>query len=323
MVISYDIIAPTREVNNVERISNIAQRLKEYRDQFNLTLSDVSKKCKIPMQTLNRYELEQRVPKIDTAVEIAESLGINPLWLQGYNVPMEDHLPSNSIPFRPSHKAPIVGSIPAGYPVLAFEDIEGYADIPYSDEENYFFLRVNGESMKNAGIHTGDLTGMCVVAAGFNRTAFCARLADGISRLAQGSVKKMMLGYVLIGVLLSQFIQSPVVVFGIVAPMLIASAESMGISPSKVIFPVGVATICTCCTLPLGAGATVAGELNGYIESYGYTQHMVGFLDPMMGRLPMLIIAIVYFSFFALRFSPDEPILPTSLETKKQKIMHR
>lgn len=31
------------------------------------------------------------------------------------------------------------------------------ADIPYSDEENYFFLRVSGESMKNAGIHTGDL----------------------------------------------------------------------------------------------------------------------------------------------------------------------
>lgn len=61
MVISYDIIAFTGEVNNVERISNIAQRLKEYREQFNLTLADISKKCKIPMQTLNRYELEQRV----------------------------------------------------------------------------------------------------------------------------------------------------------------------------------------------------------------------------------------------------------------------
>lgn len=45
----------------MERISNIAQRLKEYREQFNLTLADISKKCKIPMQTLNRYELEQRV----------------------------------------------------------------------------------------------------------------------------------------------------------------------------------------------------------------------------------------------------------------------
>lgn len=142
----------------MERISNIAQRLKEYRQRFSLTLAELSKKCNIPMQTLNRYELEQRVPKIDTAVEIAESLGISPLWLQGYNVPMDEQLlPSNTIPFAASHKAPILGSIPAGYPVLALEDIEGYADIPYSDEENYFFLRVKGESMKNAGIHTGDL----------------------------------------------------------------------------------------------------------------------------------------------------------------------
>ncbi len=149
------------------------------------------------------------------------------------------------------------------------------------------------------------IAGMCVVAAGFNRTQFCTNLADSISKVAKGSMSKMMLGYVLIGVLLSQFIQSPVVVFGIVAPMLIASAESMGISRSKVVFPVGVATICTCCTLPFGAGATIAAELNGYIESYGYTAHMVGFLDPMKARLPMLIIAIVYFAFFATRFSPE------------------
>lgn len=141
----------------MERVSDISKRLKEYRDRFNLTQLDVSKKCRVPYQTLSRYELGQRVPKIDTAVEIAEALGINPLWLQGYDVSMENRLPSNAIPYTSSHKAPIIGSIPAGYPVLAIEDIEGYADIPYSDEENYFFLRVNGESMKNAGIHTGDL----------------------------------------------------------------------------------------------------------------------------------------------------------------------
>lgn len=141
----------------MERVSDISKRIKEYRDKFDLTQMDISKKCGIPYQTLSRYELGQRKPKIDTAVEIAEALGINPLWLQGYNVPMDEQLPSNAIPYAASHKAPILGSIPAGYPVLAFEDIEGYADIPHSDEENYFFLRVNGESMKNAGIHTGDL----------------------------------------------------------------------------------------------------------------------------------------------------------------------
>ena len=92
------------------------------------------------------------------------------------------------------------------------------------------------------------IAGMCVVAAGFNRTRFCTSLADGISKMANGSLNKMMLGYILIGVLLSQFIQSPVVVFGIVAPMLMASAESMGIKASKVMFPLGAATIVTCCT---------------------------------------------------------------------------
>lgn len=149
------------------------------------------------------------------------------------------------------------------------------------------------------------IAGMCVVAAGFNRTRFCTDLADTISRVSKGSLNKMMLGYVVIGVILSQFVQSPVTVFGIVAPMLIASAESMGLSRSKVVFPVGVATICTCCTLPFGAGATIAAELNGYIESYGYTEHMVGFLDPMKARLPMLVIAILYFAFFAVKLSPD------------------
>lgn len=160
--------------------------------------------------------------------------------------------------------------------------------------------------------------GMCVVAAGFNRTKFCTNLATGIARMSRGSVTKMMVGYVLIGVLLSQFIQSPVVVFGIVYPMLLATSESMGLKPSKVLFPVGVAIICTCCILPLGAGATVAAELNGYLESYGYTEFTVGLTDPMKGRLPMLILSIIYFGIFAIKFAPNEPVVKTmEMEVKK------
>lgn len=143
----------------MERISNIAQRLKEYRELFGLTLSDVSKKCKIPMQTLSRYELEQRVPKIDTAVEIAESLGINPLWLQGYNVPMEEQLPSNAIPIdlTSRHRIPILGRIAAGLPLYAEQNIEGYTLTDLNGGAEYFALRVNGDSMNAARIEDGDL----------------------------------------------------------------------------------------------------------------------------------------------------------------------
>lgn len=159
MVISHDIITFTREVNNLERISNIAQRLKEYRERFGLTLSEVSKKCKIPMQTLSRYELEQRVPKIDTAVEIAESLGINPLWLQGYNVPMEEQLPANAIQIdiTARHKIPILGRIAAGLPLYAEQNIEGYTLTDLNGGAEYFALRVNGDSMNAARIEDGDL----------------------------------------------------------------------------------------------------------------------------------------------------------------------
>ena len=161
------------------------------------------------------------------------------------------------------------------------------------------------------------IAGMCVVAAGFNRTQFCTNVANGISRVSKGSLNKMMFGYVLIGMLLSQFIQSPLVAMGIVTPMLLASAESMGIKSSKVVFSLGVATVVTCCTLPVGAGATVAAELNGYLESYGYLDYMVGILDPMIGRLPLLVICVIYCSFFATKFAPDEPIVKSITEVKQ------
>lgn len=62
--------------------------------------------------------------------------------------------PSGEITFAESRYAPILGTIPGGLPVLAVEDIQGYASIPYRDNEDYFFLRVDGESMAGASIRT-------------------------------------------------------------------------------------------------------------------------------------------------------------------------
>ena len=72
----------------IKRVSDFANRLKQYRDDHKYTLSDVEQLTGTPAQTLNRYELGQRKPKVDTAIDIAEKLKINPLWLQGYDVDM-------------------------------------------------------------------------------------------------------------------------------------------------------------------------------------------------------------------------------------------
>jgi repressor LexA len=57
-----------------------------------------------------------------------------------------------------SEGLPLVGSVAAGAPVLAEENIEEYVQIPdlAGGDEGEYILRVRGDSMKNAGILEGD-----------------------------------------------------------------------------------------------------------------------------------------------------------------------
>jgi repressor LexA len=54
---------------------------------------------------------------------------------------------------------PILGSVPAGVPVLAVENVEDYFNVDklFSQKDELFFLRVKGDSMIGAGIMPDDL----------------------------------------------------------------------------------------------------------------------------------------------------------------------
>lgn len=169
------------------------------------------------------------------------------------------------------------------------------------------------------------IAAMSVVAAGFSRTRFCAGLATGISRIAKGSLSVVLLLYCALTMLLAQLIQSPVVVFGMVAPLCIASADSMGISRSKIALALGVVAISTCSALPVGTGATQAAELSSYIAAYydnlkGFTGTMpiINFTDPMIARLPLLIFAVLYCAFVMPRFCPDRLGCKTDLANRQE-----
>lgn len=142
----------------------IGQRIEYRRKQLGLTLDDIATDIGVARSTVQRYE-KGAIEKIKLPVieAIARVLDVSPTWLccksddMRPSGPNKSSLPSNALPYNEPHMAPIVGAIPAGYPALAFEEVEGYASIPYADTENYFFLRVSGESMINAGIKSGDL----------------------------------------------------------------------------------------------------------------------------------------------------------------------
>jgi repressor LexA len=58
-----------------------------------------------------------------------------------------------------SEGLPLVGSVAAGQPVLAEENIEEYVSVPEvaGGEDGQYLLRIRGDSMKNAGILEGDI----------------------------------------------------------------------------------------------------------------------------------------------------------------------
>ena len=152
------------------------------------------------------------------------------------------------------------------------------------------------------------IVAMFVVAAGFNKTQFVKNVANWVCKVAKGSLTKVMIGYTLIAALLCQFIFSNLIPFCIVAPLMIATVESMGYKSSKVIYSLGLVCIVCCGCLPIGGGATVAAELNGYLEANGATQQM-SIWAPMISRIALFVVMLLYAIFVAPKLAPDAPVV--------------
>lgn len=102
--------------------------------------------------TIYRYMNAEMSPKITTVKYLAEYYNVNPIWLMGYDVPMnievqqfaKNTLNNSAIVF-------VYGTIPAGIPMECIEDVidteEISADMLRGGKQ-YFGLRVKGNSME-------------------------------------------------------------------------------------------------------------------------------------------------------------------------------
>ena len=131
----------------MERESSLGGRLRRLMEEEGLSYEQLGERLGMNPQTLNRYVLGQREPKIGTASAMA-ALGVDPLWLLGYDVPRRT---------GQRQSVPILGTIRAGLPMAAEQRVEGWATADVAEPEEHFFLRVTGDSMINAGIRDGDL----------------------------------------------------------------------------------------------------------------------------------------------------------------------
>ena len=73
-----------------KQITTTQERLKEALSIKNIRQIDLSRASGIPRDSISHYFRGQAVPSIERVHLMSEALGVNEVWLLGYDVPMID-----------------------------------------------------------------------------------------------------------------------------------------------------------------------------------------------------------------------------------------
>lgn len=123
-------------------------RLKELREKAGYSQYSFAKAFGTKQSTVGNWESGAREPKFDTMQRLADFFGVSVDYLLGREPEAETASPPPSYPG--SQWIPVLGTIPAGVPVEAVEDILDYEEIPESlaCRGEYFALKIKGQSME-------------------------------------------------------------------------------------------------------------------------------------------------------------------------------
>ncbi len=123
------------------------------------TVYRVSKDTGIAASTLSDWKSGRSVPKLDKIKLIADYFDVPLEYMltgTGEALFIEEVIGERS-PLERGKRVAIIGEIRAGSPIITNESIQGYEYAEVNDAEEYFYLRVQGDSMKNIGMIQGSL----------------------------------------------------------------------------------------------------------------------------------------------------------------------
>lgn len=163
------------------QVSNFAERLSEAIKIKNKKPSQIVRESELlynegkinnplTLAQLSHYIKGDYKARQDRVDDIAKILDVSPVWLMGYDVSMQEDSLDNKVNKLNKYMEdnnidslkllPVYGIIKAGEPNWAEQNIIGYIPFDssidgFSDKEEYFYLKVDGESM-NQIIKNGD-----------------------------------------------------------------------------------------------------------------------------------------------------------------------
>ncbi len=132
-------------------------KIKELRKAKNITQIEFSRLLNVRQSTISHWENEKTEIDKATLLKLADFFGVTVDFLLGRDSQPTDQenekikaIGGYAVPDK--YKIAVVGQVVAGKPIESPEYLEGYIYVDYKNPDEYFALRVSGDSMLGAGI---------------------------------------------------------------------------------------------------------------------------------------------------------------------------
>ncbi|GAI33717.1 unnamed protein product, partial [marine sediment metagenome] len=138
---------------------SIGKRIKQLRLSLGFSQLEFAKKAEMSVGGICEIEKGIRGLTNTTIMRICKSFNVSPSWLLTgeeesitARSPTAEHATENLV------SLPILGNVPAGYPITPIEQVEGYFSLPQNQikDPKAFILKVQGASME-PDIYENDL----------------------------------------------------------------------------------------------------------------------------------------------------------------------
>ena len=128
---------------------NFRTRLKQLRNEKKINQRELANFLKVAPSTISMYESGQREPNFEVLESLADFFNVDLNYLLGKSdkttkLMIEDSQPPQGL------KIPVLGTVAAGIPISAVEDIPDYEEIDssFQSQGEFFALRIKGDSMQ-------------------------------------------------------------------------------------------------------------------------------------------------------------------------------
>lgn len=154
---------------------------------------------------------------------------------------------------------------------------------------------------------------MFIISAGLMKTHLMEKIVGLVQKVGGGSLTSIVLGFGLITIIMSQFMNAFVAV-ACMLPFISGMCSDFGVPKTKVVFPIACISLAWVFMFPVGMGISNVAQMNGYLESFNNAARF-GMWTLTWTRIPSAIVTTIFCIFVLPRICPAE-----SSETVKENL---